>query len=54
MAARQPLLRPINGHGPGSAAVSTAMDVLKPGAQTPCIDCGDAQCCCIPIPCVVL
>ncbi|RCI16074.1 hypothetical protein L249_3067 [Ophiocordyceps polyrhachis-furcata BCC 54312] len=41
--------------GPGSAASSVAESIVKPVKdKTPCIDCGDFECCCIPIPCVVI
>ncbi|RDA86941.1 hypothetical protein CP532_1867 [Ophiocordyceps camponoti-leonardi (nom. inval.)] len=44
-----------NGSGPGSAASSVAESIVKPVKdKTPCIDCGDFECCCIPIPCVVI
>ncbi|KAL3962873.1 hypothetical protein ACCO45_004396 [Purpureocillium lilacinum] len=48
---------PVNraGGGPGSAASSLAESIVKPaGDKTPCIDCGDFECCCIPIPCTVM
>ncbi|RYP46075.1 hypothetical protein DL768_007667 [Monosporascus sp. mg162] len=45
-------------NGPGSAASSTIESIVKPaeatGGKTRCIDCGDYQCCCIPIPCTVI
>ncbi|KAG5989106.1 hypothetical protein E4U54_004435, partial [Claviceps lovelessii] len=53
MASHQPFSL-TNANGPGSAALGTAAEVLKPDVQTGCIQCGDAECCCLPIPCVVL
>jgi hypothetical protein len=41
--------------GPGSAATSIAETIVKPGGErTRCIECGDTECCCIPIPCTIL
>ena len=41
--------------GPGSAATSIAETIVKPGGErTRCIECGDYECCCIPIPCTIL
>ncbi|PKS11307.1 hypothetical protein jhhlp_003069 [Lomentospora prolificans] len=39
---------------PGSAATSIAENIVKPAeatGRTKCIECGDYECCCIPIPC---
>lgn len=51
-------------NGPGSAAISTIESILKPaeatghgsapGGKTKCIECDGYECCCIPIPCVVM
>ncbi|KAI1183596.1 hypothetical protein F5B17DRAFT_119478 [Nemania serpens] len=48
----------VNRNGPGSAASSTFESIVKraeaTGGKTRCIDCGDFECCCIPIPCTVM
>jgi hypothetical protein len=45
----------VNRGGPGSAATSIAETIVKPsGDRTRCIECGDYDCCCIPIPCTIL
>ena len=45
----------VNRNGPGGAASSLAESIIKPAdGKTRCIDCGDFECCCLPIPCVIL
>ncbi|KAI1501389.1 hypothetical protein F5X99DRAFT_409173 [Biscogniauxia marginata] len=49
---------PVNHNGPGSAASSTFEKIIQPGGaaggKSKCIDCGEFECCCIPIPCTVI
>jgi hypothetical protein len=50
----------INANGPGSAASSTISSIVKPlsgdapTGKTKCLECDGYECCCIPIPCVVM
>ncbi|CAL3969572.1 hypothetical protein PZA11_005917 [Diplocarpon coronariae] len=48
----------VNRNGPGSAAASTVGSLVKgegaAAGKTRCIECDGYECCCIPIPCVVM
>lgn len=46
----------VNHNGPGSAASSIAETIVKPdsGTKSACIQCGDYECCCLPIPCSIM
>ncbi|KAK2599553.1 hypothetical protein N8I77_011296 [Diaporthe amygdali] len=47
-------------NGPGAASISTIESIIKPAeatggsGKTKCIECDGYECCCIPIPCVVM
>lgn len=47
-------------NGPGAASISTIESIIKPAeatggsAKSKCIECDGYECCCIPIPCVVM
>ncbi|KAJ0110060.1 hypothetical protein J7T55_014863 [Diaporthe amygdali] len=47
-------------NGPGAASISTIESIIKPAeatggsGKTKCIECDGYECCCIPIPCVVI
>ncbi|KAI7784429.1 hypothetical protein LA080_009928 [Diaporthe eres] len=47
-------------NGPGAASISTIESIIKPAEATggsgksKCIECDGYECCCIPIPCVVM
>ncbi|ROV95966.1 hypothetical protein VMCG_07969 [Cytospora schulzeri] len=51
-------------NGPAAASISTIESILKPAEATgghgglpgkfKCIECDGYECCCIPIPCVVI
>ncbi len=45
----------VDKNGPGSAAASTISTIVKPETgKTKCLECDGYDCCCIPIPCVVM
>ncbi|KUI56156.1 hypothetical protein VP1G_10768 [Cytospora mali] len=48
-------------NGPAAASISTIESILKPAEATggqpgksKCIECDGYECCCIPIPCIVI
>lgn len=48
-------------NGPASSSISIAESIIKPAGATggqpgssKCIECDGYDCCCIPIPCVVM
>ncbi|KAL1853507.1 hypothetical protein Daus18300_011788 [Diaporthe australafricana] len=47
-------------NGPGAASISTIESIIKPAeasggsGKSKCIECDGYECCCIPIPCVVI